>query len=110
TAPMAPPSVGVASPMKIVPRTKKIKNKGGIITKVTRSAIRDSQPRPSPLLTRATTHEDNPQSSKITTTCSSMGTSVRVLNHALDSPHATNAENIVRTPKDRNPRPPLGSA
>ena len=34
-APMAPPSVGVATPMKIVPSTRKIRNSGGTITKVT---------------------------------------------------------------------------
>jgi hypothetical protein len=43
-APMAPPSVGVAIPRKIVPNTRKISNSGGISTKVTRSAMRDSRP------------------------------------------------------------------
>ena len=32
---MAPPSVGVATPMKIVPSTRKIRNSGGTMTKVT---------------------------------------------------------------------------
>ena len=40
-APMAPPSVGVASPMKIVPSTRKIRNRGGTIAKVTCCASRD---------------------------------------------------------------------
>src|SRR5213082_2611292 len=40
-APMAPPSVGVASPMKIVPSTRNIRNSGGTITKVTCWARRD---------------------------------------------------------------------
>ena len=43
-APIAPPSVGVATPRKIVPSTRKISASGGISTKVTRSAIRDSRP------------------------------------------------------------------
>ena len=38
-APMAPPSVGVAMPMKIVPSTRKIRNSGGTITKVVCCAI-----------------------------------------------------------------------
>ena len=33
-APMAPPSVGVATPIKIVPSTRKIRNRGGTMTKV----------------------------------------------------------------------------
>ena len=41
-APIAPPSVGVATPRKIVPSTRKISASGGISTKVTRSAMRDS--------------------------------------------------------------------
>ena len=43
-APMAPPSVGVAIPKKIVPNTKKIKINGGIKTKVTCSANLESKP------------------------------------------------------------------
>ncbi len=35
-APIAPPSVGVATPRKIVPSTRKIKASGGISTKKTR--------------------------------------------------------------------------
>jgi hypothetical protein len=42
-APIAPPSVGVATPRKIVPSTRKISASGGIRTKVTRSAIFDSR-------------------------------------------------------------------
>ena len=41
---MAPPSVGVATPKKMVPSTKKIKIKGGINTKVTCSANLDNKP------------------------------------------------------------------
>ncbi|MNR39589.1 hypothetical protein D3C85_1578100 [compost metagenome] len=36
TAPMAPPSVGVAMPRKMVPSTRKISSSGGIITSTTR--------------------------------------------------------------------------
>ena len=43
---MAPPSVGVASPMKIVPSTKKIRNSGGTITKVVCCAIMDRKRKP----------------------------------------------------------------
>ncbi|MCY1305774.1 hypothetical protein D9M70_555980 [compost metagenome] len=35
TAPIAPPSVGVAMPRKMVPRTRKISAKGGISTMMT---------------------------------------------------------------------------
>ena len=43
SAPIAPPSVGVAMPRKMVPSTRKISASGGISTKVTRSAIFDSR-------------------------------------------------------------------
>jgi hypothetical protein len=41
---MAPPSVGVARPRKMVPSTRKIRISGGISTKVTRSESFDSRP------------------------------------------------------------------
>ena len=44
SAPIAPPSVGVAMPRKMVPSTRKISTSGGISTKVTCSASRDSRP------------------------------------------------------------------
>ncbi len=43
---MAPPSVGVARPMKIVPSTRKISSSGGTITKVVCVAIRDISRKP----------------------------------------------------------------
>ena len=43
---MAPPSVGVATPMKIVPSTRKIRNSGGTITKVTCWASADRKRKP----------------------------------------------------------------
>ena len=42
-APMAPPSVGVATPRKMVPRTKKISASGGTNTNVTFSAMADNR-------------------------------------------------------------------
>src|SRR3569832_896288 len=54
-APIAPPSVGVAMPRKMVPSTRKISSSGGISTKVTRSAMRDSRFSPRALFTRAAT-------------------------------------------------------
>ena len=41
TAPIAPPSVGVAMPRKIVPSTRKISASGGISTMMTCCASRD---------------------------------------------------------------------
>jgi len=55
TAPMAPPSVGVAIPRKMVPSTRNIKINGGMSTKVTRSASRDSKPSRATRLTIAST-------------------------------------------------------
>ena len=52
-APIAPPSVGVATPRKIVPSTRKISASGGISTKMTRSASLESSPSFSTLLTTA---------------------------------------------------------
>jgi hypothetical protein len=52
---MAPPSVGVATPMKIVPSTRKMRRSGGTITKVTCSAMRDTKRRPVKRSTRPTT-------------------------------------------------------
>ncbi|MNL30708.1 hypothetical protein D3C87_1524610 [compost metagenome] len=55
SAPMPPPSVGVAMPRKIVPSTRKISASGGISTNVTFSAMFDSSFRFSVLLITATT-------------------------------------------------------
>ena len=48
---MAPPSVGVATPMNIVPSTRKMSDNGGTITKVTCCARCDSSRHPVILLT-----------------------------------------------------------
>ena len=45
-APIAPPSVGVATPMKIVPSTRKMRNSGGTMTKVTCWASADRNRKP----------------------------------------------------------------
>ena len=74
TAPIAPPSVGVAIARKMVPSTRKISASGGIITKVTRSAMRDSRPRPNRRLSSAmTTDSIRPNSIDTTTTSSPPG-------------------------------------
>src|SRR5690606_29188166 len=81
TAPMAPPSVGVATPMKMVPKTRKIRNSGGIMTKVTRSAISDNSLSFSTLLISAIIQDVTPHTSKTTTTRSSTGTESRELKY-----------------------------
>src|SRR5262249_37168396 len=45
-APMAPPSVGVATPMKMVPSTRKIRNSGGTMTNAVCCAIRERKRKP----------------------------------------------------------------
>ena len=45
-APIAPPSVGVATPMKMVPSTRKIRKSGGTMTKVTCCASNDRNRNP----------------------------------------------------------------
>ena len=73
TAPMAPPSVGVATPIKIVPSTKNINNKGGTITKTTREVIFDSKPVPNSLSAKAKANITKPHSKRLTTIFSSIG-------------------------------------
>ncbi len=58
-APRAPPSVGVATPMKMVPRTRKISTSGGSRTKTTRSDSLDSRCRCKRLLSVATRKATN---------------------------------------------------
>ncbi len=55
-APIAPPSVGVAMPRKIVPSTRKISASGGISTKVTFCAMPESRLSFSTRLTTASTN------------------------------------------------------
>ncbi len=75
-APIAPPSVGVATPRKMVPSTRKISSSGGISTKVTRSARRDKRLSFRPLLISAITSATNTPPHMATTTFSSVATEV----------------------------------
>ena len=74
TAPMAPPSVGVATPRKMVPSTRKISSSGGISTNVTRSARRDSRFSFSSLLAMAMMKATKVPPHTATTTRSSVAT------------------------------------
>ncbi|GAO26991.1 TRAP transporter [Alicycliphilus sp. B1] len=73
-APMAPPSVGVATPRKMVPSTRKISSSGGISTKVTRSASLDSRPRRVTRLASAISQATKVPPHMATTIFSSVGT------------------------------------
>ena len=74
TAPIAPPSVGVATPKKMVPNTKKISSRGGISTNVTRSAKRDSKPKRVILFREAKTKAKKVPAHSDTTMVSSVAT------------------------------------
>ena len=103
TAPIAPPSVGVAMPRKIVPSTRKIKPSGGIITKVTRSAILDNKPSPlTRLATAAAKAIPTPTHMEVTISSSSGTLSGRNLANVK----AAMVEKITRTSKDRSPERP----
>jgi len=103
TAPIAPPSVGVAMPRKMVPRTRKIRASGGISTKVTRSAIFDSRPRPATRLTTAS-RKATPTPTHIETTISS---SVGVVTgRVLANSTAAMTESTSTTPSERRPGEP----
>ena len=105
-APIAPPSVGVAMPRKIVPSTKKISPSGGIITKVTRSAIFDSSPMPvTRLITAATKAMATPTHMEVTISSSSAVPSGRHLAKAMAAP----VETMTRSRSERNPDVPSAS-
>ena len=59
-------------PRKIVPSTRKLSPRGGISTKVTRSAIAESRPSLNHLFSRASTHATAPPTSMDNTIFSSM--------------------------------------
>ena len=63
-------------PRKMVPSTRKISSRGGISTKVTRSASLDSSPMPVTLLKMAITQATNTPPHMATTIFSSVGTLV----------------------------------
>ena len=103
-APMAPPSVGVATPMKMVPSTRKISASGGIRTKVTFSAMVDSRPRPVMRLITAATNAVAMPTIMLMTISSSVGLSA---GWAAAQANAAPTESAVSTSKEIAPlRPP----
>jgi len=104
---MAPPSVGVATPMKIVPSTRKISASGGIMTKVTRSAICDSKPRRRILLSTAMTKAAAPQIRILVTISSSTCTLSSSRNSTPAKAMPT--DRAISTSSEGMPCPPLGS-
>ena len=106
TAPMAPPSVGVAMPRKMVPSTRKISASGGISTNVTRSAMFDSKPSLVTLLrTAAMKATPTPTHIEVTIFSSSAVPSGRVLAKAT----AAMTETTVRMLRERRPEVPSAS-
>ena len=106
TAPIAPPSVGVAMPRKMVPSTRKIRASGGIITKVTRSAMRDSKRSFATwLMTAATNATPTPTHIDVTIN-SSNGT---VSGRDLAKPTAASTDSTTSTPSERRPGVPSSS-
>ena len=105
-APMAPPSVGVAMPRKIVPSTRKISPSGGISTNVTRSAMRESRPSLVALLSTAAKKATPTPTHMDTTIFSSSGVpSGRVLAKAT----AAMTDSTVKMPSERRPEVPSSS-
>ena len=107
-APIAPPSVGVAMPMKIVPSTRKIRNSGGTITKVVCCAIVERKRKPVSLsrtqFTTATKNANRMPKNMLSTTKSAPWVSeFRIMNQ----PNTQLARNS--TPSDIRPRPPSSS-
>ena len=89
-----------------MPSTRKISPSGGISTKVTRSAIRDSRPSLRVLLTTASTKAVPTPTHIDTTISSSVGVEAgRVLANRIAS--AVDATN--NTPSERSPGEPLSS-
>ena len=104
-APIAPPSVGVAMPMKMVPSTRKIRNSGGTITKVVCCAIAERKRNPVNLsMTQFTTATKNanrmPKNMLSTTKSAPWVSEFRIMNQP-NTPLAMN-----RTSSDHNPRLP----
>ena len=106
TAPIAPPSVGVAIPKKIVPSTRKISAKGGMRTKVTRSAMFDNKPILVALLNRAAKKATPTPMHMDTTMVSSRGV---VSGNHLAKAIAMAKETPVKMVKDRRPEVPSSS-
>ncbi len=106
-APIAPPSVGVAMPRKIVPSTRKISASGGISTKVTLRAIADSRWSFSALEATASTNATPMPTSMQMTIVSSSARSARSPNFAYAMAAAT--EMMVSTSSDVLPVLPEAS-
>ena len=105
-APIAPPSVGVAMPRKMVPSTRKMSPSGGISTKVTRSAMFDRSFRRATLLMTASRKATPTPTHIETTIISSVGVPAgRVLANAMAQP----VDRIVSTSSERRPGEPSGS-
>ena len=116
SAPMAPPSVGVATPRKIVPSTRKIKISGGISTKVTCSASLESRPILLKWLSSASTSPVMDASVRVRMTISSpadgmLRSSQRVskVSCTWAQPQPTAAQMSTSTSSDLWPELPLGS-
>ena len=117
SAPIAPPSVGVATPRKIVPSTRKISSSGGISTKVIRSLMRDSRPRRVILFSVAITKASVTPTHSETTMVSSRGTLVtgwplhQLWTSAMCMPKKTAepADTSVSSSSEGMPLEPLGS-
>ena len=104
-APIAPPSVGVARPIKIVPSTRKIRNSGGTITNVVCCAIADRKRNPVNLsmiqFTTATKKANRMPKNMLSTTKSApCDSEFRITNH----PNTQLARKSA--PNDSNPRLP----
>ena len=107
-APMAPPSVGVATPMKMVPSTKKIRNSGGTITNVVCCAMCERNRNPtkrlvSQLMIATQKAKIIPKNMHSTTKSAPCVSELRITNQAK-APLAT-----VKRPSEIRPRPPSGS-
>ena len=103
---MAPPSVGVAMPRKMVPSTRKISASGGISTKVTRSAMRESRPSFVTRLMTARAKAMPTPTHMETTISSSVGVSA---GRDLAKTTAPAAETMTSASTERKPALPLSS-
>jgi len=113
---MAPPSVGVATPRKMVPSTRKIRISGGISTKVTCSASRDSRSNRVRRLNSASTSPVMEASVRVMMTISSpaegmLRSSQRVIRLSCTwaQVQPTAAQISTSTSSERWPELPLGS-
>ncbi len=116
SAPIAPPSVGVAMPRKMVPSTRKISTSGGMSTKVTCSVRRDSSPILKNLLTSASTSASTDATVIDMMKISSPGagswrsiSGLITLWCTLDQTTPATAQTANRTSSERWPLAPLGS-